>query len=115
MKKIISALIFTISTQSMAGVEFFCSLKYLKPVVAVAKSHSTYDKNLHCAVSCMLTLRCNSKEVLLVGYLKEFKDLLGPGNAERADIEADKYGISLVKHKRAMEDKECQTQCDLRY
>lgn len=115
MKKIILIISLIVSTHSVAGVEFFCSLHHLKPVVAVAKKHSTYDKNLHCSVSCMLTLRCNSKEVLLVGYLKEFKDLLGPGNAERADIEADKYGISLVKDKRALDDRECLTQCDLRY
>lgn len=115
MKKLILLAFISISTHSPAGVEFICSLKHLKSVVQVAKNHSSYDKNLHCSVSCMLTRRCHSKEVLLVGYLKEFKDLLGSGNAERADIEADIYGIDLVKNKRALTDKECLTQCDLRY
>jgi hypothetical protein len=63
----------------------------------------------------MLSLRCNTKEVLLVGYLKEFKDALGYGNPEKEDIIADKYGIELVKTKRAMTDQECLDQCDLRY
>lgn len=95
--------------------KFICSMKHSKAVVAVAERHSTYDKNRHCSVSCMLGLRCNLNEVMLVGILKEFRDVFGPGNAERDDLIADKYGVDLVKHKRATSDSECLEQCDLRY
>lgn len=95
--------------------KFICSLKHSKAVIAVASEHSTFDKNRHCSVSCMLSLRCNTNEVLLVGILKEFKDVFGPGNAERADFIADKYGINLVRTKRALFDSECLQQCDLKY
>jgi hypothetical protein len=63
----------------------------------------------------MLGLRCNLSEVMLVGVLKEFKDLFGSGNAERDDLIADKYGVDLVRHKRATTDSECLEQCDLKY
>ena len=95
--------------------KFICSMKHSKAVIAVAEKHSSYDKNRHCTVSCMLGLRCNLNEVMLVGILKEFKDVFGPGNAERADLFADKYGIDLVRHDRARKDSECLEQCDLQY
>ncbi len=95
--------------------KFICSMKHSKAVIAVAERHSTYDKNRHCSVSCMLALRCNDNEVLLFGVMKEFRDVFGPGNAERADLIANKFGIDLVKHKRATSDSECLEQCDLRY
>lgn len=116
MKKIILTLssLFVFSN-AFAAPKIFCSIKHADAVIAVASKHSGYDKNRHCSVSCMLSLRCNTKEVLIVGYLKEFKDALGYGTPEREDIVADKYGISLVKTKRAMNDQECLEQCDLRY
>ncbi len=92
-----------------------CTYKNAKVVVAIAKAHSHYDKNLHCSVSCMLTLRCNSGEVLLAGLFKELKDLLGYGNAEVKDLEADFFGVDLVRSKRATTDQECLEQCDLQY
>lgn len=118
MKLILAALILLSASMAQAKPspdKFICSIKHSKTVIAVASEHSTYDKNRHCTVSCMLSLRCNSNEVLLVGILKEFKDVFGPGNAERADLIADKYGIDLVRHKRATVDHECLEQCDLRY
>jgi hypothetical protein len=115
MKKTFFISILIFSFNSFAGKDIFCSLKHSDSVIAVAKKHSGYDKNLHCSVSCMLSLRCSTKEVLLVGYLKEFKDLLGHGTPDRKDIDADKFGIRLVINKRALEDEECLDQCDLKY
>lgn len=90
-------------------------MRHSKAVMEVAERHSSNDKNRHCTVSCMLGLRCNLNEVMLVGILKEIKDVFGPGNAERADLIADKYGIDLVKYKRATSDSECLEQCDQQY
>jgi hypothetical protein len=106
------------STFTFAGSspdKLICSIKNSKSVIAVAERHSDYDKNRHCTVSCMLSLRCNLDEVMLIGVLKEIKDVFGPGNAERADLVADKFGIDLVRHQRARTDSECLDQCDLRY
>ena len=57
----------------------------------------------------MLALKFNDQEVLMLGRLKEFKDVFGPGNAEAADFKADVFGASLTS-KTAVE---CLSQCDL--
>lgn len=90
-------------------------MRHADKVVAIAEKHSDYDKNKHCSVSCMLALRCNNREVLMIGYLKEFRDLLGKGSAETRDLAANRYGIDMVKLGRARSDRECLLQCDLRY
>lgn len=92
-----------------------CTQKLARIVVPIAEAHSSYDKNRHCTVSCMLALSCNDGEVLLAGILKEFKDVFGAGNAELADLIADRHGISLVRTDRARTNQECLEQCDLRY
>lgn len=114
MKLIFAVILLSMSSSIMAKPQL-CSLKHAPRAIRIAEKHSSYDKNRHCTVSCMLAIRCNNTEVLMVGYLKEFRDLMGPGNAETQDIVADRYGIHLVKYQRARTDKECLTQCDLRY
>ncbi len=104
-----------LSSSAFAGGPRLCSMRHAHKVISIAEKHSGYDKNRHCAVSCMLALRCNNREVMLIGYLKEFKDLFGKGNAETNDVVADRYGIDLVSHQRARKDRECLVQCDLRY
>lgn len=114
--KIIILILSLSSFSSLAGGgKFFCSLKHSKRIIPIATQHSTNDKNRHCTVSCMLTLKCPASEVLMVGILKEFKDVFGPGEPDVEDIKADRYGISLVKNDRAQTDLECLEQCDLRY
>jgi hypothetical protein len=83
--------------------------------VWVDEQRNTYDKFKHCAVSCYLTLRCSAIQVRAVGVLKEFRDLLGYGNAEIADIEADFYGVKLAKKKIARHDEDCSRICDERF
>lgn len=108
------ATLFT-STLTYARPAVFCSLYHSDRVLEIAKKHSTYDKNRHCTVSCMLTLKCPADEVLLVGTLKEVKDFFGPGEASVADLEADAFGISLAFKGAARSDKQCLSQCDLYY
>ena len=109
-------MILSTSTFALAGgPKPLCTLKHADYVIKVASKHSNYDKNRHCSVSCMLSLRCNKTEVLVIGYMKEFRDVFGEGNPEQADLAANRYGISLVRHHRARTDKECLQQCDLRY
>lgn len=118
MKLILITIMALCSSFAFAGSapdKLICSIKHSKAVIAVAEKHSNFDKNRHCSVSCMLGLRCRLDEVMLIGILKEIKDVFGPGNAERADLIADKFGIDLVKHDRARSDNECLEQCDLQY
>ena len=83
--------------------------------VWVDEQRNTYDKFKHCAVSCYLALRCPAGQVRAVGVLKEFRDLLGYGNAEIADIKADFYGVKLAKKKIAQHDEDCSRICDERF
>lgn len=119
MRSLRSYLLFALSLipqLAIAGEEkFICSLKHSKRVIEISTNHSTNDKNRHCTVSCMLALQCNDTEVLLVGILKEFRDVFGPGEADAEDIKANRYGINLVRQDRARIDQECLDQCDLRY
>lgn len=92
-----------------------CTPNEIRIASKLARAHSDNDKNMHCTVSCMLTLRCYSSTVLTLGYLKELKDFFTPGNPEFQDIVADMLGIQLVLQKRAFNDRECFQQCDLYY
>lgn len=116
MKLFLAIFILSFSSFSMAaptGSTFVCSLLNLKRVKAIAINHSRFDKNRHCSVSCMLTLKCPALEVLSVGVIKEIKDLLGPGTPDINDIKADAFGVDLVLSQAARNDTQCLSQCDL--
>lgn len=116
MKTILILVLLVSTTSAFAKKRYqLCSVREARKVIPIAEGHSSYDKNRHCTVSCMLALRCNKNEVMLIGILKEIKDLFGPGHAEREDIRADRTGIQLVRNQRARTDRECLDQCDLYY
>ena len=77
--------------------------------------NKTNDKNLHCAVSCILTLQCFSSDVLLLGLGKEIVDVFTPGDADLRDLLADYRGVSLVTSGRARNKRDCYQQCDSYY
>jgi hypothetical protein len=54
------------------------------------------DKAKHCTVMCFVTHKCSQYSARALGLTKELIDLLGPGNAERADLEANEYGIQVA-------------------
>jgi len=72
---------------------------------------SNNDKYKHCAVSCMLSNRCGGFDSYQLGVLKEIWDIIGPGNAEWKDLEADMIGVQMSMHKIATNDKECNQRC----
>lgn len=95
---------------------FVCSLDHLAEAKRWVESQQNhYDKFKHCSVSCYLTLRCSAAEVMLVGLAKEFEDVFGPGNAEIADLFADRAGIRLVTSGKAQNDAECVQHCNSLY
>lgn len=88
-----------------------CPLYYLKEVKKTVESHGDYDKYKHCAVSCMLTLRCSPADVMEIGLYKEIVDVFGPGNAEIADLRADSQGIRLALSRSINTDQQCIESC----
>jgi hypothetical protein len=89
-----------------------CSIFYAKSVKAKLLPSNTLDKYKHCAVSCMLALRCGALDSANIGILKEIWDLFTPGNAEIDDLKADLIGIRFKTTKMATTDKECNNRCD---
>jgi hypothetical protein len=108
-------LIASLTNTALAGTELFCSYYHSARVIKIATEHTEFDKNRHCTVSCMLALKCNNHEVMMIGLLKEIQDVFGPGEADSEDLKADAFGISLVSSSAAKTDKQCLTQCDLYY
>lgn len=108
-------LISSLISTAYAGPELLCSLYHSKRVIEVAEKHSGFDKNRHCTVSCMLALKCNDNEVMMIGLLKEIKDFFGPGEADSEDLKADAFGIGLASKGAAKTDLQCLSQCDLYY
>lgn len=90
-----------------------CPLYFYKEVKAKAEARDSYDKFKHCAVSCMLSLRCPITDVIEIGLLKEGLDYLGYGSPEVADMEANMSGIRLVTKKKVKTDKACLDSCQL--
>ena len=101
--------------QALAAPDLICSLYHSKRVIKIASEHSSYDKNRHCTVSCMLALKCPDQEVMMIGLLKEIKDFFGPGEADVEDLKADAFGISLASKRAATSGSQCLSQCDLYY
>ena len=52
------------------------------------------DKRLHCLVSAQIARQCSVSEAYLAGIGKELRDLFGRGDAEWADWQADRAGVS---------------------
>lgn len=92
-----------------------CPAYYYSSVKSTVESNGTFDKFKHCAVSCLLTLRCSALDVLELGIIKELADVVGPGNAEMNDLRADYYGVSLATSLKAKNDKSCMVQCHVKY
>jgi hypothetical protein len=78
--------------------KFLCSALYiLKYKDQVTSLPSGRDKLKHCTLSCLVARKCPDAEIELVGLIKELVDLIGPGDSDRADMVANRKGISLAK------------------
>jgi hypothetical protein len=56
------------------------------------------DKRAHCLASGLIARYCSFPEAYLAGIGKEVRDLLGPGDFERADWRADRTGMACARH-----------------
>lgn len=126
----ISHIVFVIlclwSTASLANRDFICKPSTIRAVRAEVTARTqrmeqanhcdrTNDKNMHCAVSCVLTLRCFSTDVLILGLGKEIVDVFTPGDADLRDLKADFRGVDLASSGRARNRADCYRQCDAYY
>lgn len=55
------------------------------------------DKRAHCQASGLIVRYCSVTEAYLAGAATELHDLLGPGDAEWADWQADRVGIACAR------------------
>lgn len=55
------------------------------------------DKPTHCMAAAMIARYCSNTEAALASIGKEIKDLFGAGDAEWADLQADREGIRCAK------------------
>lgn len=55
------------------------------------------DKQTHCLASGLIARYCSLSEAYLAGAGKEFRDLLGFGDAQWSDWVADRRGISCAR------------------
>ena len=110
MKTVLFLALFFVSS-AHASSEFICSIINGEKIYKELQRQNISDKAKHCTLSCHLALRCPSMEVWNLGVLKEIYDLFGPGNAEWADLEADRDGIVLATSRRARTTAECYREC----
>jgi hypothetical protein len=55
------------------------------------------DKRTHCLAPGLIARYCSLPEAYLAGIGKEVRDLLGPGDFEWADWQADRVGIACAR------------------
>lgn len=107
--RVLLLLLFIISsTEVNAGVCSAFFARSLKPQVEVP---DTTDKWKHCSLSCLLARRCGAEDSFLLGIIKELADVVGPGNAEWADLKADLNGVTLWRLGFGRNDQMCKDQC----
>lgn len=112
MKYLILISLYLIPVTAQSKQMALCSSLFASAIKAkVEKISSVTDKFKHCAVSCMLTLRCGPSDALSLGVIKEIVDVFGEGNAEWADIEADTIGINLGISRKVKADNHCINEC----
>ncbi len=117
MTKYLILLAFAFSQLTFASEQeaLVCPLFHVSKVKRTVEERGSYDKFKHCSVSCMLALRCRAKDVMQLGVLKEFADVLGYGTPEVADMKANLTGIAFVTNKKVKTDEECMKQCESTY
>jgi hypothetical protein len=55
------------------------------------------DKHRHCLAAGMIARYCSLSEARLASWGKEVEDAIGPGDADRRDLDADYVGIGCAR------------------
>mgnify|MGYP003640430315 CR=1 FL=1 len=107
---IVLIFITSFSTQAASSAAM-CSLLYSGRLKQQVELPGVSDKWKHCALSCLLARRCGAEDSFLLGIIKELADVVGPGNAEWADLQADLNGVTLWLMGMGKSDQMCKDQC----
>jgi len=75
----------------------YSCMRAVRDQVVQRLGQNTLDKRLHCAVSAHIARQCSVSEAYLAGMGKEVSDLFTGGDAEWADWQADRAGVSCGK------------------
>ena len=70
----------------------FCSKNYGVEIYPKIKNLKISDKAQHCSLSCLVARKCQTMNILFLGFFKEMVDIVGPGNSEIADMQANFLG-----------------------
>ena len=91
-----------------------CSVNMFKKYKSTITSlPGSKDKLKHCIISCLVSRKCNSLEVVIAGYIKEIFDIFGQGKPEAEDLSANMRGIEFSKSAKSEED--CSLFCNQVY
>lgn len=63
----------------------------------------------------MFARRCGAEDSFMLGVIKELSDVIGSGNAELADLQADADGVTLWRLGMGRSDQVCKDNCNLLY
>lgn len=96
---------------SISHSKMLCSAFFAKRLKRQVERVESTDKWKHCALSCMLARRCGGNDSFMLGILKELADVVGPGNAEWADLVADSDGVMLWRLGMGRTDSMCKENC----
>jgi RHS repeat-associated protein len=79
-----------------------------KVVHAVGPTAPDRDKYVHCLISCYMTVTCGTATAAAAGIGKEAEDLVGPGDPDWEDLEADYRGIRCGREFRKRRKGSCE-------
>lgn len=84
----------------------------MQSVIANKLPAGLTDERAHCLASGLIARYCSYSEAFLAGIGKELRDLLGRGDAEWRDWQADRTGIDCARD--ARDDDEIENCCSAR-
>jgi hypothetical protein len=90
----------SLSGQRLARSSYGCTQTVVREKVPVDAA----DKHRHCIAAGLIARYCSVSEAYLAGSAKELSDLLGPGDAEWSDWQADRAGIGCARASARDED-----------
>lgn len=90
----------SLSGQRLAHSSYGC----MEAVVREKVPEDLRDKHRHCLAGGLIARYCSLSEAYLAGLGKELGDLLGPGDAEWKDWQADRAGVRCARKSVTDED-----------
>lgn len=97
---LLSAGCVSLSGERLAQSSYGCMAAVVREKVPEDRS----DRHRHCLAGGLIARYCSISEAYLAGLGKELGDLLGPGDAEWTDWQADRAGVRCARASPTDED-----------